>query len=263
MRAQKSGILVSRTFRINKIEAAIEKQMWGIFNRYYDSVDIETFKKDMAAKTSVIVLFDSGDNSVQGFSTIEVRYERIQGKKVCVIYSGDTVIESSYWGQTALHNAFLKYLITTKLKNIHLPVYWFLISKGYKTYLLLSRNFKNYWPNHQTQNFPEFERNLLNRLGTAKFKDSWVPEEGVIRFSYDTCKLKEAVAPITEKHLSHQDIAYFVEKNPEHATGTELACLGKLDMGLIYVRVAKQLKNWRVSMTIKSEVRPSKVAQHS
>ncbi len=49
-------------------------------------------------------------------------------------FSGDTIIEKEYWGNRALTCAMYRYIVSFKLRYPLVPVYWILISKGFKTY---------------------------------------------------------------------------------------------------------------------------------
>jgi hypothetical protein len=103
--------------------------MYEVLNKYYES-----------EKDAVILMRDSVENRIQGFSTILDVRMKIGGKTVVGAFSGDTIIERSYWGQGILGKAFLSYMLKQKLKNPFRTFYWFLISKGYKTYLLMANN---------------------------------------------------------------------------------------------------------------------------
>ena len=109
-------------------------------------------------------------------------------------------------------------------------VYWFLISKGYKTYLLISRNFPEYWPRHDRET-PPWQAEVLHTLATEKFGDAYKPELGIVRFDESHGRLKEGVAPIDDALLEHKDIRFFVEQNPGHEEGEELCCIGRIGAG--------------------------------
>lgn len=222
------GVLTVRLRKVSDLDREIVEAMWDIFDDYYADIDRSRFESDLKNKDQVFLLFDQFDGSLQGFSTIKVFKESINGKEFVAIYSGDTIINESYWGQTALQRSFFNFIIKTKMKNLGVPVYWFLISKGYKTYLLLSRNFPNYWPRHDAAT-PEYESEILNQLSLKMFGDNWLPEEGVLRFNEPMGKLKQGVAPISQSMLEHKDIAFFLAKNAKHTNGDELCCLGKID----------------------------------
>src|SRR4029079_15523392 len=100
-------------------------------------------------KEHVIVLRDSGDGSLKGYSTLYVFDASVDGRRVKAVFSGDTIVDDMYWGQSTLQRAFFRYVLALKVRNPTVPLYWFLISKGFRTYLLLSRNFPEYWPRHE------------------------------------------------------------------------------------------------------------------
>lgn len=215
--------------------------MWAIFKKYYDSVSESAFKSDLNQKNYAILLVDQADNSIKGFSTVQVLQHQHGSKKAQIIYSGDTILEKEYWGSKVLHNTFLKLIFKLKLQKPFTPLYWFLISKGYKTFLLLAKNVKDYWPNMEGET-PAFEKSLLEELCHKKFGDSWKPELGVLKFETCPGKLKGEIAPITTRDLREPLIQFFVDKNPGHADGDELCCIGKIDLGTVQFFLGKTLK---------------------
>lgn len=229
--ASKSGSLVAEVVAVSALEASAREAMWQVFARYYAEVDRARFERDLDKKDDVILLIDGGDRSIQGFSTLEIYRRAEDGRNVIAVFSGDTIIDEAYWGQKALHRTFVRYVVMLKLRNPTVPVYWFLISKGYKTYLLLSRNFTTYWPRHDRET-PRWEQGLLDFLANDKYPDDYVPEAGVLRFAECEGRLKGGVAPIAPSLLDHPDIKFFLRSNPGHALGEELCCLGKVDAGL-------------------------------
>ena len=66
-------------------------------------------------------------------------------------------LNKQFWGSPALGIQFLIYLWKLKIKSITRPVYWFLISKGYKTYLLMANNFSEHYPRFE-KSTPTFEK---------------------------------------------------------------------------------------------------------
>jgi hypothetical protein len=205
--------------------------MWGLFERYYDDVERGRFERDLAEKQDVILLRDRADGSLQGFSTLQVIDDRAGERRFVAVYSGDTVVAEGYWGQSALQVAFVRFVMKCKLRHPTVPVYWYLISKGYKTYLLLTRNFPAYHPRHDRET-PPFEAAILDLLGRRKFGDAWKPERGILHFEERLGRLRAGIAPIDPALLSDPDVRFFDEKNPRHAEGDELCCLGRVDFGM-------------------------------
>lgn len=225
----RGGRLVGRVVPVPGLRAEDRDAMWRVFTKYYADVTRAKFEADLAEKQEVVILRDAADRSLQGFSTIQVYRREVHGRPFVAVYSGDTVLEEAYWGQTTLQKIFVAYLLRTKLKNPLVPVYWFLISKGYKTYLLLTRNMPTYWPRHDRPT-PSLPAQVLDLLARDKFGDAWRPEQGILHFDVCQGRLKRGVAPIEAGLLAHPDIRFFVERNPGHADGDELCCLGEVDL---------------------------------
>jgi len=227
-----SGVLRGRILRVSDLTAADRDAMWVLFHAYYEEVERQRFEKDLSAKHHVIVLRDTGDGSVQGFSTLERRPVEADGRRAMSIYSGDTVVAERYWGQQALQKAFYRYIFATKFLNPTLPVYWFLITKGYKTYLLLARNYLEYWPRWDVPT-PAWQAALIDRLATERFEGQWRADEGVIRYDAPMGHLREHIAPVPDELADDPDIRFFVERNPGYVRGDELACIGRIDPALL------------------------------
>lgn len=236
-----SGRLVAETVSVRRLPEETRDAMWGLFSRYYDGTGRSTFERDLGQKDHVILLRDDGDRSLRGFSTVQTYHRRHEGRDVVAVFSGDTVIEPAYWGQTALQIAFYRYLMRAKLRALSVPVYWFLISKGYRTYLLLSRNFPTYWPRPEAET-PPWERSLLDFLATDKFGEAYRPERGVLEFAASPGHLRPEVAPIAPELLGEADVRFFAERNPGHARGDELCCLGRVDLELAVGFFYKQVR---------------------
>lgn len=206
--------------------------MFKLFSKYYDGVHLEQFRSDLKNKKKVIVIRNKA-GQICGFSTLTTfKITHNHREKLC-IYSGDTIIDKSYWGTSALTIEFLKNIIAEKLKHPFTDVWWFLISKGYKTYLLMANNFHDYYPCYHKET-PAAEAYLLKTLSNKVYPGHYNEKTGLITFedqSHD--KLKDYVAPITEQMCKENPkISFFNFKNPNWEQGDELACIGKVSLAL-------------------------------
>ncbi len=202
--------------------------MYQLFETYYDSVSREGFERDLMEKDDVILLLS--DDGICGFSTLLKKDMIIDGKPVLGIYSGDTILEKKYWGSSALGRRFLWYLWLQKMKNPFRPVYWFLISKGYKTYLLMANNFQEFYPrlNHC---IPSLEKKLMDSFYEDKFGHQYSSHTGVIKFFRSGCRLKSEVAAVTEELRAQiPNVDFFARMNPHWQKGEELACIAKMTL---------------------------------
>lgn len=204
-------------------------RMYSIFAKYYVNHNRDQFEIDLNEKNHVILLRDSRSKTIQGFSTLLQVDMTSLGFNALGVYSGDTVLEKDYWGNKALGIAFLKYLWLEKVKHPFRPVYWFLISKGYKTYLLMANNFATHFPRVEMQT-PSLYKNLMDRFYGQRFHGFYKPDLGVIEFDSTSCCLKENVAEISADLFKNRKIEYFVQMNPNWDQGHELACIAEMTL---------------------------------
>lgn len=212
---------------VAKLTPAERQAMFELLARYYDGVERDVFRKDLDGKQHLIRMFDQ-HGVICGFSTLQRLWVEHGGRKVLVVFSGDTVIDEECWGQKALQNYFTRYLIQTWLERPFQPLYWFLISKGFKTYLLMRHNFAS-WPNHR-QEMPAEVSAVLDAAARAKYPEAYDPARGLIVAPRDEAAqtVKESFRDLTEEELADPEIRYFVKRNPDHDLGDELCCLARV-----------------------------------
>jgi hypothetical protein len=221
--------LKARTLRLDRVTPEMRDRMFTIFERYYASVTREQFDQDLATKEAVILLLDARSEEIQGFSTLRTIEARGPAGKNCrAIFSGDTVVDEAYWGQKVLGVAFLRYMWQQKARYPREPLYWFLISKGYKTYLLMANNFKVHYPRYEVSTPPEMQA-LLDCFAERLFGTAYQRERGLIQFSQEMGRLKVGVAELSAAELeSHPRIRFFAERTPGWREGVELACIAEM-----------------------------------
>ena len=232
-------MLKASTVRVKRLKRPEIEKMYALFSEYYQNHTLESFEHDLYEKNHVIILRDKFDNSIQGFSTLLRVPLKKAGKKVLGVYSGDTVTNKEYWGSPALGIEFLKYLWKLKMKRPGTAVYWFLISKGYKTYLLMANNFAYHYPRHDQATPPEYKK-LMNEFYAQKFGEHYHPDTGIISYEGRSCALKDHVADITPELLQEPRIAFFQEQNPGWHEGHELTCIAKMTVWMPFKYALKK-----------------------
>lgn len=204
------------------------KQMYELYASFYENTSLDVFLNDLSKKSGVILVTRKSDEKVVGFSTQTCFELTIDGRQVRGIFSGDTIIEPTYWGNNALAATFHRRVVIERLKRPLTPFYWFLISKGYKTYLLLANNFYNYYPNVAGRDARY--RRITEAYCEALFPTAFNKERMLLDFGHDYVRLRGDVAEITpELKAANPHIAFFERVNPEWRRGTELPCVGSCD----------------------------------
>lgn len=217
---------------VEKITLLDMKTMYGIFEQYYLNTTFQIFEKDLMEKTGVFIIRDPNDVLV-GFSTVTERDFEVDGIVHHAFFSGDTIIEQAYWGNRALQRAMYRYIISFKFKYPTKPIYWMLISKGFKTYLLLANNYFTYYP-HCDQKHQRLEQHV-DAYCNQYFAKYYDKNKKLLNFGDDYQPLKPDIAPITdEMREKNKKIAFFEEKNPTWVAGTELPCIGEIHWTDLY-----------------------------
>ncbi|MDC0255157.1 hypothetical protein OAK75_09660 [Bacteriovoracales bacterium] len=240
----KVGRLKAKVVSLEDVTLPERAKMFRLYKRYYANSERDKFQKDLLSKDKVILLHSIKDNELQGFSTLKhVALTLSNGKDVRGIFSGDTIIEKAYWGDKALNMAFSLYLFKEKYKRPFDPLYWFLISKGFKTYLLLANNFPNYYPSVDCETPSEMSE-IMDSFSISNFPKAYNKERKTLSFGSGYDHLKSSVAPIDDVLISkNKKVAYFVEKNPNWQVGEELVCLGVFNWKVPAAVVVKIIKN--------------------
>lgn len=195
--------------------------MHELMTVHYEAVPRDRFEFDLSSKDEVLVLHD-GEGVLRGFTTIAWnpagRFD--EGD---ILFSGDTIIDRGCWGTQELVRAFCRRAGDWKAASGR-RLFWFLISKGHRTYMYLPLFARRFHPHPEAA---EAEWAVLaGRVAAEMFGDCWKPEEGVIRFSASQGHLRGELATEREKNPW---VRYFLERNPGHANGEELVCLTEMD----------------------------------
>ncbi|MES2090857.1 MAG: hypothetical protein V4532_12880 [Pseudomonadota bacterium] len=209
------------------------KQMYDLYAKYYENTSLDVFLSDLSKKSGVILVTRAANDEIVGFSTQTFFDIQVEGKRVRGIFSGDTIIEQAYWGNNALANTFYRRLIIERFKRPFVPFYWFLISKGYKTYLLMTNNFYNYYPNVNGKD--DQYRRITDAYCQQLFPEAFDREKMLLDFGESYVRLKGDVASITPDLASaNPHIAFFEKVNPSWRRGTEVPCLAACDYESVF-----------------------------
>lgn len=210
-----------------KIDIDKLKTMYSIYEQYYENTNFSVFVEDFRKKSGALVIFNIESNEIVGFSTVAIQHFYFKGKDYTVLFSGDTVILKEYWGARTLQSTMFKLILKLRVKYPFNELYWLLISKGYKTYLLLANNYYAYYPNIMNKN--QHLSAVVEHYCENFFGKYYNKEMGLLNFGNDYQPLKSEVAPITdEMRINNPKIEFFEKLNPTWKVGTELPCIGRM-----------------------------------
>ncbi len=199
--------------------------MAALYLANYDASSVERFAADLAAKSEVLRVH-AGDELV-GFTTYELYERDFGGRRVRIVYSGDTVVDRAHWGQQALAFAWIARMGELRNASPGVPMVWFLIVKGHRTFKYLPAFAKSFYP-HWEQDRSDLKP-LLDRLAEEKFGADYNPASGTVEYAQSHGHLRAEIAEPTPEELAKPATAFFLARNPRFREGHELCCLCEID----------------------------------
>jgi len=217
--------LTSVIARLPRVPESQKESMFLLYNRYFSNVSLTSFLHDMNEKDWVIQL-RNGPNIV-GFSTLQVLRLPVGGAERIFLFSGDTIVDQVHWQSSALAGSFGHFMLRLMADYECHPLYWFLISKGYRTYRFLPVYFKSFYPAYDRVTPPDYGA-LLHGVASRKFGHAYDAQHGLIRSTGQKEHLKPELCEIPESRRKDPHVRFFLEKNPAYCLGDELACIADI-----------------------------------
>lgn len=201
-------------------------QMYAVLTRHFSATTRGRFEDDLSAKQWALLLRDV-TGTIQGFSTIQVYPAVHAGVNCRIIFSGDTIIDRNYWGEQHLAFPWLRLAGGLYSEQPDARFFWFLISKGHRTFRYLPTFARTFFP-HWAKTTPSFEAGLLEHAAINQFGEYFLPEKGLVCFPESRGHLREDFAEPTDRELRLEAVRFFLERNPGYRLGHELCCLCEL-----------------------------------
>ena len=217
----KQTMLESTVMQASEVTAGQIGAMYAIMESYYGNTSRTVFADDLRKKKDVVLLLD-GHGDIRGFTTLAVYPYDAQTQ---LLYSGDTIVEKEYWGAHDMSQVWLNNAMPYA-EGFGGATYWFLLSKGYKTYKYLTTFFHEYYPRVDTETPGRIQLimdSFARRQYGEKYRDGvWAAGNDYLRGEYDRTR---------EAAQKDRNAAFFLEKNPGYASGNELICLCEISLG--------------------------------
>jgi len=199
--------------------------IWTLTEEFYD-VDRSYAEAELRQRQR-IAMFRMND-SLLGMAAIDVYPAEFRGQKLVVIATAHVLIREAWRGRNLLQMLGARTFLATRLRYPLRPIYWFFDTHSYKSYLLLPRNFRQFWPRYDEPT-PEPRAALINQLATQTYGPAWRPERGVVVRSGQK-RLRSTAAPLVLGPGSDPELEFFARVNPGHPDGDMLICLCPLTL---------------------------------
>jgi len=216
--------LHGRIVEIAMVDAGMRDQMFALLASHFVSTERATFERDLDEKCIAILLVDDG-GTLRGFSTMVVYESQAAGRPICVVYSGDTIVDRSFWGTPALARTWVRAVRCLAPPDAQ-EVYWLLLTSGFRTYRFLPVFFREFLPRYDRATSPEHE--LLSTLARERFGSQYDEATGIVRLTKPQVLAPDLIT-LPSGRLTDPHVAFFLARNPGFVNGDELACLSRID----------------------------------
>ncbi len=207
-------------------EALSEKQqdeMFALLAAHFEGVTRPQFDRDLMEKNWVIEI--RRDGRLLGFSTLLVCERGFEGEPITAIFSGDTIVAPEAWNSPALARTWIAAVNSLRASAPDRRCFWLLLTSGFRTYRFLPVFWREFYPRFNAVT-PSAFRRLTDSLASSQYGGQY-GADGIVRFSSPQ-RLRAALAepPVGRANNSH--VAFFLKRNPGHASGDELACITEI-----------------------------------
>ena len=103
------------------------------------------------------------------------------------------------------------------------PVWWLLLTSGFRTYRFLPVFWREFWPRWDAPEPPA----LLDALARERLGPAYRSDLGIARFPAPQA-LRRELAEVPEGRLADPHVAFFLDRNPGWPHGDELVCLTEI-----------------------------------
>ncbi len=202
-------------------------EIWDLIQRFYEAD--RGYVEELIRHHGWIALFRAADDGrLVGMSALDVYPVTFEGRKVAIIFTSHVMLDPAFRGHNLLQRLGWRTFLRTRMRYPFHTIYWFFDAPSYKSYLLLPRNFRDFWPRRERAT-PPWEQGLMNHLAIQMYRDDWMPETGIVRRTGHR-RLRSDAAPMQADFDRDPDLAFYASRNPGHAEGDMLVCLCPLTL---------------------------------
>ncbi len=187
--------------------------------------DTTGLRQSIEERERVAIYWDAADDLV-GLITLDLRHETFRGREVVAIYTGNTWIHPNHRGTNIVQRMGARCYVESLVRWPRARKFWFFGSNSYKSYLVMARNLRDFWPVRHKPT-PSWETDYIRHLARAIYHADVEPErlvyepDGARSFSEDETRVPDKLA-------ADPDVKFFVDRNPNYPRGAKLMCLAPL-----------------------------------
>ena len=216
----RSPRIVTRVSRSAQLTLRDWEDIWVLTSEFYD-VEREYSQSELRRRQSIAMF--RMDDTLLGMAAIDTYATTFRGRDIVVLHTSHLLIREHWRGRNLVQKLGARTFLAARLRYPLRPIYWFYDALSYKSYLLLPRNFRTFWPRHD-QPTPEPQAALIDQLATQAYGPAWRPARGVLVRS-GRRRLRPTASPLILDSDSDPALIFFAGANPGHDSGDTLVCL--------------------------------------
>jgi hypothetical protein len=202
-------------------------QIWSLTSEFFDTERAYS-ENELKEYQQIALFWTRGERKLIGMASLDVYPVSFEGRRLVVIYTTHVLLREEYRGHNLIQRLGIRVFLKTWLRYPFRSVYWFFETFSYKSYLLLPRNFREFWPRLERKT-PAPERALIDHLAAATYGEAWRPQFGIVARSGKK-RLRADAAPLNRNVPLTPELRFFSTSNPGHADGDMLVCLCPLTL---------------------------------
>ena len=207
----------------DSLSEAQKDEMFTLLSAHFEGVTRPQFERDLAEKNWVIEI--RRDGRLLGFSTLLVCERGFDGEAITAIFSGDTIVSPEAWNSPALARTWIAAVNSLRTSAPDRRCFWLLLTSGFRTYRFLPVFWREFYPRFDAVTPPAFRR-LTDSLASSQYGEQY-GADGIVRFDSPQ-RLRAALAEPPAGRANDVHVAFFLERNPGHRCGDELACIAEI-----------------------------------
>lgn len=222
----------------NDFSQSTKEEMWRIYHGYYN-YEKDYFMQRIAKNN--YYAFYIHDGELVGFTGLKINHKKIGGRKVFLIYFGQTVITNGFRGKSLIPITGFKLFLKFWDKFIFSEMYFWADTLCYKPYLVFAKTLDEYYPSYKTPNSKRIKQ-VIDFIGETHYPDSYDSSTGTVVKNINLVRDPSSV--IREADLQDPDIRFYEQANPHYNIGRGLITLGpgnRKNLKLLLYRYLKSM----------------------
>jgi hypothetical protein len=197
-------------------------EIWRLTSRFYEC-ERSYIEDALGRRQQIALVRDRSSRALVGMASIDTIATSFRGRMLTALYTSHVLLLEEFRGLNLIQRVGFRSFVAARARNPLRPIYWFFDTFSYKSYLLLPKNFREFWPRFD-QPTPASVAALIDHLARQVYGADWQPSVGRVAASGKK-RLREDAAPLTAAVARMPEVEFFARANPQHGAGEMLVCL--------------------------------------